>query len=593
MTRKDAAHRRCALPAGPGGAGGGLRLRAMVALGAVLVAFFLLAGRLGRLQIVEARSYRELARRQQVISREVAARRGQILDREGRLLASSVQGWSVFADPHAVERPRETAAVLARMLDVSPGPLGRRLRQDRYFVWVERQVTEQEADRVRKLGLPGVFVRREPKRLYPQGRLAAAVIGFTDIDGRGLAGVERQMDALLRGRPGLESVLCDGGRRIIRSPADRIERAPFNGYDVFLTLDAYVQAIAEEELARAAEAHAPECAAAVVLDALDGSVLAMASWPGFDPQAPAEGPVERQRNIAVSDAYEYGSACKPFTVALALDGGAVEPATEFDCHGGEWQIGARTLHDAHPFGVLSVSDILCHSSNIGVAQVAMLVGAEALYRGIRAFGLGEPTGIALPGEAGGIVRPLRAWNRYSVVSVSFGHELTATPLAMTRAFAAFASGGRLLQPRIVGAVRHAHSGRIIYTAGEPVAVGRAMSAQTAREVLAMMARVVAEGTGRRARDDQYALAGKTGTAQMLRPDRSGYSEDRYLSSFVGIAPAGAPRIAVLVTLKAPSKNGYYGGTVAAPAVRQIAVRTLRYLQVPPDGAVRVASGEMH
>ncbi len=579
-------------PATPraGSAGRGLRVRAAIALGTVLVAFLLLGGRLAQLQIVEAEDYRRLARRQQILSRELAARRGAIYDREGRLLAISVQRWSVYADPKGVKRPELTAAVLADALGASRAALEPLLQKDRCFVWVKRHITEQEAQRVRNLGLPGVFMRKESDRLYPQGRLAAHVIGFTDIDGRGLGGVERRMDALLRGRPGMESVLCDGGRRIIRSPRDKVQKLPFNGYDVVLTLDAFIQSIVEEELARAVEAHEPECATALVLDARDGSVLAMASWPTFDPQAPTDDPPANQRNIAITDAYEFGSAFKPVPVGLALESGDVSPETEFDCHGGEWQIGRRTLHDAHPFGVLSVSDIICHSSNIGAAQVSMLLGLEDLCGGVRTFGFGRPTGIALPGEVGGIVRPLRAWNSYSVVSVAFGQELAVTALSLARAFAAFGNGGKLLQPRIVKSIRHAHTGEVIYTAGEPAVNARPISSATAGQVLQMMRRVVAEGTGRRAQMEDYPLAGKTGTAQLLREDGRGYSDSRYLSSFVALGPFPQSRIVVLVSLKAPSKNGYYGGTAAAPAVRNIARRTLRHMQVPPSEPTTVALG---
>jgi cell division protein FtsI (penicillin-binding protein 3) len=549
-------------------------------MGAVLVAVLLLAGRLARLQLVEADRYRRLADRQQILRRKLPSLRGTIYDCQGRQLAATVERWSVCADPKAVEKPDLVAGVLAEVLGLSARWVRERLDRDSCFVWVKRHVSDEEAELTRNLKLPGVFLRREHKRTHPQGRLAAHVIGFTDVDGRGLAGIERKMDALLRGRPGMESVLCDGGRRIIRSSKDRLETVPFDGYDIYLTLDAYVQGIAEQELAAAVEKHEPECGCAVVMDVRDGSVLAMASWPAFNPRAPVETPESYQRNIAVSDAYEFGSAFKPIAVALALEAGRVTPETQFDCHEGEWQIGKRTLHDAHPYGVLTVSDIICHSSNIGAAQISLLLGLEALHDGVCGFGFGRPSGIALPGERGGIVRPMRAWNRYSLVSVSFGQELAVTPLAMARAFAAFANGGALLQPRIVKAVQHSHTGQVVYTAGEPVVTARPVSTAVAGQVLEMIRRVVEEGTGRRAKNDEYRLAGKTGTAQLLRADRRGYSEDRYVSTFIAVGPVPESQIVVLVTLKAPSKNGYYGGTVAAPAVQNIARRTLRYMQVP-------------
>ena len=563
-----------------GRAGRALKVRAALALGFVLVAFILLAARLGQLQVAEAQQYRRLADQQQMLRREVAARRGSILDREGRLLASTVRRWSVYADPEALRNPDHAAALLSRVLDVPADRLRERFAKDTYFVWVKRQVTEREAEQVRTLRLPGVHMRQEGKRLYPQGRLAAHVIGFTDVDGRGLAGIEARMDGLLCGRPGRELVLCDGDRRIFRSISDQITQPAASGCDVHLTLDAYVQSIVEEELDAAVEAHAPESATALVLDARDGSILAMASRPDFDPQAPAESPVGNQRNIAISDAYEFGSAFKPVVAALALEHGSVTPETTFDCRQGIWRIGRRTLHDAHPFGLLTVSDIVCYSSNIGMAQVSMKLGLDDLYSGVRGFGFGERTGIALPGEVSGLMRPYRAWNDYSLVSVSFGQELATTALALARAFAAFGNGGQLLQPRIIKTVQRSDTGEVLYAAGEPVTVARPISAVTAGQVLPMMRRVVEEGTGRRARMDEYALAGKTGTAQLLRPDGRGYSDSRYLSSFVALAPVPDPRIVVLVSLKAPSRNGKYGGTVAAPAVRQIALRTLRHLRVP-------------
>jgi cell division protein FtsI (penicillin-binding protein 3) len=581
-------------PEGPGhgsasgpGASRQLKTRATVALGIVLASLVALTGRLGRLQIVEGPAYRRLADRQQILSRELAAQRGNIYDRNGRLLASTIRRWSIYADPKGVKQPDLTAATLSPILGISRGLLTARFGRDSCFAWLGRQVSDALAEKVRNLGLPGIYMRRECKRLYPQGALAAQVVGFTDVDGRGLAGIESRLDPLLRGRPGMESVLCDGGRHPIFSPQARLERAPFNGYDVVLTLDAYIQNIAEQELAEAVERHEPEAATAIVMDVRDGSILAMASWPAFNPQAPARTSPRALRDMAINDAYEYGSAFKPIPVSLALERGVTTPDSRFDCHNGSWLIGKRMLHDVHPYGILTVSDIITESSNIGAAQVSMLLGAQALYAGVCSFGLGAPTGIALPGEVGGIMRPGKLWNQYSVVSVAFGQEMAVTPIAMVRAFAAFANGGKLLQPRIVKTIRHAGTGEVIYTAGDPVVTGRPISADTAQKVLEMMRRVVDEGTGRSARNDEYPLAGKTGTAQLLRPDRRGYG-DRHLSTFIGLGPLPECRIAILVTLKAPTKGGYYGGTVAAPAVKNIAIRTLRYMEVPPAPPVEVA-----
>lgn len=563
------------------GAGRWLRIRAGVAIGAVLLAFVLLAGRLARFQVADAEEYKRLAEQQQIVTRQLSAQRGAVCDRNGQKLAVSRRRWSVCADPKTVPSAATTAAVLAHLLDIDRDALEQNLGKDCYFVWVKRQVTDAQAEQVHKLGLRGVFLRAESKRVYPRGRLAAHVVGFTDVDGKGLAGIELRLDPLLRGTAGWETVLCDGARRIMRAQAGSPRQDAFDGYDVDLTLDLDIQDVAEKELAAAVEEHDPECAAAVVMDVRTGSVLAMASWPTFNPQAPAGSPIANQRNVAICDAYEFGSAFKPIVAAVALQDGAVTPATQFDCHGGEWRIGRRTLHDAHEFGVLSVRDIIAHSSNIGMAQVSMLMGLDHLYAGVRSFGFGEPTGVALPGEVGGILRPYRSWNDYSVVSISFGQEIAVTALSMVRAFAALANGGVLLQPRIIERVRHSSTGQVIYEAAGPAVVGNPIDSTAAQQVLEMLRLTVTDGTGRRAQDDDYALAGKTGTAQLLCDDGRGYAEHRYLSSFVGVGPVPDCRIAVLVTLKDPSKNGYYGSTCAAPAVRRIAVEALRCLRVPP------------
>jgi cell division protein FtsI (penicillin-binding protein 3) len=572
-------------------AGRALCARAAAGVGLLWLVLLLLCIRLGQLQIADGAFFRQRALDQQLVSRELSAPRGRVYDRNGRLLATSVRRYSIYGDPGSIEGADRTAVELARVLAVPSGTLARKLRRDCRFVWVRRQVTDELARRVRSLRLPGVHMQRESKRVYPQGRLAAHVVGFTDIDGRGLAGIEAKMDDVLRGRPGMERVLCDANRRVFRSALDRVEKAAFNGLDVHLTIDAYIQGIAEEELARAAEEHRPDRGAAVVLDARDGSVLALASWPTFDPQAPTRNPVGHQRNAAIGDAYEFGSVMKPFSAALALDCGAVTPETTFDCQQGVWRIGSRTLRDVHPYGVLSLRDVVCRSSNIGMAQVNLLMDPAALHGGLQRFGFGGPTGIALVGEAGGIIRPLAMWSQYSVVSVAFGYELTATPLGVARAFTAFANGGRLLHPRVIQAVTRPGDDTPVYAASGPFWAGGAVSPRTADEMLAILRSVVSDGTGARAELSEYAVAGKTGTAQLLREDGRGYSQDRHLGSFVALAPVPGPRIVVLVSLRAPTQGGYYGGTVAAPVVRDIVQRTLRHMGVPAASPGRGSSTE--
>jgi len=558
------------------------RRRAAAGLGFVILLLLGLVGRLVQVQIVEGERYRQLARRQRIVESKLAACRGAILDCRGRELAMSVSGWSVFADPSVIEDPERTARTLAGALRLSSSAVQRQLKRPGFFAWIKRQVSEAEAERVRRLSLRGIHLRREPRRLAPQGSTAACVVGFTDIDGKGLEGAELAFDSLLTGAPGQEQFSRDGRRRIMLSSETAAGRPPFNGSDIVLTIDSFIQHIAEQELRRAALFHKAKRAIAVVLDPHTGDLLSMACWPSFNANSPADSPPENRKNRAVTDAYEFGSVLKPIGVAAALQEGIVTPESEFDCQGGKWRTGKRTVHDVHPYGVLSVSDIISRSSNIGVAQIALSSGKDVLYRYARKFGFGEQTGVHLPGETDGILTAYPRWNDYTVVSVAFGQEIALSPLSVVRAFAVFANGGLLLRPRIIRRVESASGRAVLYQAGRPEVVRRVLSSETARVVMEMLCRVVDEGTGRRAQLENYTVAGKTGTAQLLSEDGSGYSHSLFRSSFVGIAPARQPRIVVLVTLEEPRENGYYGGVVAAPACREIMRRTLAYLEVPPD-----------
>ena len=557
--------------------------RAMMFLGLICVCLLLLGGRLAQLQLLEESRFERLARRQQAVTRDLAASRGDILSADGQLLATDVQRKSIFADPTQVEDPEITARLLARSLNVDRKELEKDLRKtDRLFVWVKRQVSDRRAELVRDLGLPGVHMRDERKRLYPNGRLAGQVVGLTDIDGRGLAGLELQFDALLRGKPGQEVVRRDGMKRLLRSPYYGSVIPPDPGATLRTTLDSYVQSVAVQELRAAVRIHNPESAVAVVMEPRSGDVLAMVSSPRFAPNQPGRSPASHRKNRVISAVYEFGSVMKPITVASALDAGGITPETTFNCSGGAWRIGGRTVHDAHSYGRLTVAEIVQHSSNIGAARIGLALGKKRFFSHLKDLGFGRPTGIRLPGEVNGILRPLSRWNRYSVVSVSFGQELAVTPLNVTRAFCAIANGGWVVEPRLVKKAVYPEKNKVALSQPAPDRGKRVFSRSTTRKVRDMMARVVEDGTGTEAQLDSYTVAGKTGTAQLLRKDGSGYSSSRYLASFISMAPAGDPRVVVLVSLKNPRENGYYGGVAAAPACADILKRTLNYMKVPPD-----------
>ncbi len=564
-----------------------MRLRASIGAGLLALIMLLLALRLAKLQVLDHDYYRGLALQQQTIRRALAGRRGNIYDSRGRLLATSVRRWSVFVDPSQMQQPavrRATAVVLAHVLKMDARALLEKLHGPGRFAWIRRQIPDADAERVRRLGLPGIHLEREYDRHYPTGQLCAHVVGFTDVDGRGLGGIELELDRILRSSPGRELVLCDVARRVVRSVGDEPLLEPADGYDVYLTIDACVQNIARKELLSTVKQYAPEAAWAIVLDTRTGALLADVDWPLFDPEEPGRSSPADLKDRIVTDAYEFGSVMKPLAAAAALEARLVTPQSTFYCHRGAWKVGRRTIHDVHPYGTLTVSEIIAKSSNIGIGQIGLLLGPERFYQSQRRFGLGEPTGIHIPGEISGIIRPLRLWTRDSVISVAFGQEIATTPISVAFAFAALANGGVLLRPQIVSRIVESGSGQSVYEWSGPQVRWRAVSEHTAGLVLQMMQRVVEEGTGQRAKLKEYAVAGKTGTASLLKPDGRGYSDSRYLSSFVGTAPADSPRVLVLVSLKAPRKGSYYGGSVAAPACGQILRQTLKYLKVPPRPA---------
>jgi len=557
--------------------------RVTVFLGLICVSLLALGGRLAQLQLMGDQRFDRLARRQQAVTRDLSASRGNIISGDGQLLATDVQRKSIFADPTQVEDPEITARLLAQKLDVDREDLEKDLRmEDRLFVWVKRQVSDREAEQVRNLDLSGVHMRDEQKRVYPNGRLAAHVVGFTDIDGRGLTGLELEFDGLLRGEPGEEVVRRDGLQRMLRSPYYGRVTPPYPGANLHITLDTSIQSITEQELQAVVNRHNPESAVALVMDPHTGDILAMASSPRFDPNQPARSPESARKNRAICAVYEFGSVLKPITVASALDAGAITPNTTFNCHGGAWRIGGRTVHDAHAYGRLTVKEIIENSSNIGAAQIGLDLGKRSFYAHLDDLGFGQPTGIRLPGEVSGMLRPLSRWNRYSVVSVSFGQELALTPLNITRAFCSIANGGWVVKPRLARRAVRPDSGKLPFTQPAPTRKRRVFSSGTTRQVRNMMEMVVESGTGTEAKLEKYRVGGKTGTAQLLRESGSGYSHSRFLASFVAFAPVSKPQVVVLVSLKNPRKNGYYGGVAAAPACGDILQRTLNYLKVPPD-----------
>jgi cell division protein FtsI (penicillin-binding protein 3) len=565
------------------------RFRAYLCLGGLCLGFALLAAQLYSIQVRDHDRYVTLARRQQLTSEVIPARRGTIYDRRFHKLALSREVKSCFVSPRDVEDPARVASALARVLGVDAAALREKIESDRgrQFLWVKRQLSDEEAARVEALGLRAVHLQVEYQRVYPVGRVASHIIGFTDIDGHGLEGLEARYDEALAGTPGRRPLYRDGRRRC-RATGTQSDEPAQDGYDLVLTIDVAVQGIVEEELDRILRDWKPAGATIIVLDVPTGEVLALGNRPTFDANEPGAVPAECRFDRAVGFSFEPGSVFKPFVVSGALEAGTVNLEDELFCHEGYYKPRqGQGLHDHKAFGWLTVRNVVVQSSNIGMALVGESMGIPLLYQTVRSFGFGERTGVELPGEVSGKVFPLPRWGPMSLTRIPMGHEVAVTPLQVVTAMNTLANGGVFVAPRVVRAVVDQAHG-LAQVPAKPTP-RRVIPAELARTMVTdVLAGVVRDGTGQRAGLTSYQVAGKTGTAQKLVDGR--YSHNQFVSSFACVAPAEKPCISVVVVVDGPtSGSSYYGGTVAAPSAARVVEESLFYLQVPPQ-SLRVAQG---
>lgn len=548
-----------------------------------------LALRLLTIQHVDHRRHLEAREAQSRLRLEEMPVRGRILDRCGNELAlSRMQVKSLFAMPHKVVDPRALAESLAPALSMQAGALEKLLSKDRKFVWVRRKLGHAAYQEVRRIGHPALGFRDEPKRFYPKGRIASHVVGFVGMDNHGLEGVEASFDRELRGSPGFRWYVKDAFQKMLALP-DYPDRPAVDGNDVWLTLDLYVQDVVEKELRAAAEAWAPLSACCIVMQPRSGEVLALANWPDYLPARPNEGKPSDRRNRAVTDPYEPGSTFKPFAVAEALALGAVTPETEINCHHGArtFRQGRvrRTLHDYHPYGTLTVRDVVAKSSNIGTVNIALRIPQETYLRSLADLDVEGLTGIELPGEAGGWMAP-KGWSFYSRTSVPWGQEIAMTPLKLLVCFNALVNGGELMKPSLLRMVR-SPEGEVLRTFA-PERVRTLVPAEVSQQMRAIFRHTVEKGSGRRAAVEGYTVGGKTGTKTKVSPE--GYSNKRSVTSFVCCAPADDPVVSLLVVLDEPSRgaSAHYltGGKVSAPVAGAILRRILPYLGVEKAGGNR-------
>jgi cell division protein FtsI (penicillin-binding protein 3) len=545
------------------------RIRLLLAALTVLFGGLLL--RAVWLQGVRAESLSRLGQTQHRELVSIPARRGTIFDRSGVELALGERATTVWANPMQIADPRRVAVAVERKLGVEADRLYPSLAdRKRGFVYVARQADPSRAAALQRLRLPGIGFYPVERRSYPQGSVAAQVLGYVGVDGKGLAGLELGFDRALRGRAGQETVVKDPGGRVIDVQRRRTEA---RGRDVFLTLDHSIQANAEEVLRDTVRRWSAKSASAIVLDPRTGAILAMAVQPGYDANRFPSAPSDLQRNRTVTDTYEPGSTFKLMTVAGALSEGIVSPSTTFTLPY-QLHVADRVIHDAEQRRTVnySVAQILAHSSNIGAITLAQMLGRTRLSSWITRFGFGRTTGIDFPGESPGIVLPPEKWSGSTIGNVPIGQGIAVTPVQMAAAYGAVANRGVWSRPHIVDHVAGG-SRPSLYRR-------RLVSPHIAEQLMVMLKDVVAEGTGQYAAIPGYEVAGKTGTAQ--KPDsHGGYATGRYVASFVGAVPASRPRVVILVTVDEP-RGTIWGGVVAAPVFQQIARFDLRYLEVPPD-----------
>ena len=546
-------------------------------------------GRCVWLQVLNAKHLSEMAQSQHESNEVLASRRGTIFDRKGRPLAVSVTTPSVYGNPRQIDNKSGMAQQLADAVGRDVRMIRSRLDKDRGFVWIARQVDPVVTASVLTLHQEGVGMREEQKRLYPQGRLAGHIVGFTDIDQHGLEGVELSLNSLLQGQDGSRSTLRDAKGNMLVGPWTH-EALPVDGQDVVLNIDSVVQQAAEEELERGVKKYHAKGGSIIVMDPYSGEIWAIANSPAYDPNEPAKSPPDNRRNRAVTDVFEPGSIFKMIAAAALLEEHRIAPGDQIFCENGSWPtVAHHVLHDHRPHGMLSFHDVIVNSSNIGTAKAAQRLKPDELYKYIRAFGIGQRTGIDMPGEINGLLHPPSQWSKLSPYIIPIGQEVATTPVQLAVMTAIIANGGLRVRPRIVSRIQ-TKDGQLLSTA-LAASPERVISRETAEIVQDMLKGVVASGTGQLANVPGLTVAGKTGTAQKLEPTGR-YSHSRFVASFVGFGPVPDARFVIVVSIDEP-RPLYFGGVVAAPIFKHIVERLASYWEFKRHPAEEKTGAELN
>ena len=554
--------------------------------------FSVFSFRLVYLQMIKHDEYAGLAADKHVYKQAIYAERGAILDANNEVLAHNTPVETVVADATHLNNREATIPLLQEALNLPSSELAEKLQSGRRYIILKREVPVANAtalrEKLRAQSLRGIYFERDSTRIYPNGSMLCHVIGFTDFEHRGIQGVESSMEEYLHGQDGYRYIEHNrAGQEIVLYRGQ--ERAPRNGYQVQLTVDLNLQNIVENEIDAAMREYRPQKATIILMRPQTGEILAMANRPHFDLNQRSEAKPEQMKNRAIIDMMEPGSTFKIVTAAAALNERKVRPDTTIFCENGIWNYGGRPLHDHKGYGDMSVQDILIKSSNIGAAKLAVTVGEQKFYEYIRRFGFGDRTGVELPGEIPGVIRPPQKWSKISITRIPMGHEVGVTSLQMTVAMAAIANGGKLVTPRIVKSIT-TEEGKVVSNFS-PVVLRQVISPETAAQISNALRDVVSDrGTANAAAVPGFSICGKTGTAQKVDP-KGGYEHGKYVVSFAGYLPAENPQFVGLVVLddahtSNPELN--YGGLVAAPIFARIAEKAARYLDLEPQEIVRKA-----
>ncbi len=506
---------------------------------------------------------------------EIPAPRGKIYDRNGVVLASNVPARAIWVIPEDVRMTSAQESKLAGLLNIPVAEIRKKVaKDDKRFVYLKRQVSQDVSDQIKALKIPGVYSQKEVKRDYPQAEVFANLTGFTNIEGQGQEGLELVYDKEIQGQAGKRKVLKDRLGNVIEDEGVMQEARP--GKDVYLSLDARVQYIVYTALRDAVKFHNAKSASAIVVDTRTGEILALENYPSYDPNSRANMDIDALRNRAVTDIFEPGSTLKPFTIALALEKGKVTPQTMIETGSGKLQIGDAMISDSHPNGSLTVQQVIQKSSNIGTSKISFMLTPQDMWGMFDSVGFGQQYKIGFPGVAAGLLRPYKNWQKIEQATMSYGHGIAMSLLQLTHAYTVFARDGELIDLTLIKKDN-----------ADAVGGARIFSARTVQDMRTMMHMATEPGgTAPKAQVVGYTVAGKTGTAYKV--EGNGYNKNKYVANFAGLAPVGQPRIVVAVMVDDPSANGHFGGVVAAPVFSQIVSETLRTLLVTPDAPYKTS-----